>query len=150
MRTVWRLCWLTAVAVSLILATPSFAAPSFNCASATQPDEIVICGSAWLSDLDDVIATAYAWLKTLRGRPYADQTAIPHWRARQACQSDARCIEQREIEEIKAFQALGAPVCCRLRRPDSQPRPRVSIARRPSAPTRSPFAAIPASASSIG
>ena len=110
MRTVWRLCWLTTVAVSLILATPSFATPSFNCASATQPDEIAICGSARLSELDDVIAAAYAWLKTLRGRPYADQIAIPHWRARQACQSDARCIEQREIEEIKAFQALGAPV----------------------------------------
>jgi len=110
MRTAWRLCGLTTVALSLIWASPSFGTPSFNCASATQPDEIAICGSARLSELDDVIAAAYAWLKSLRGRPYADQTAIPHWRARQACQSDARCIEQREIEEIKAFQALGAPV----------------------------------------
>src|SRR5271170_5853821 len=110
MRTVWRLCWLTTVALSLIWASPSVATPSFNCASATQPDEIAICGSARLSDLDDVVAAAYAWLKTLRGRSYADQIAIPHWRARQGCQSDTRCIEQREIEEIQAFQALGAPV----------------------------------------
>ena len=39
MRTVWRLCWLTTVTLSLIRASSSFAAPSFNCASATQPDE---------------------------------------------------------------------------------------------------------------
>jgi hypothetical protein len=45
---------------------------------------------------DGLAFVPYAWLKTLRGRPYADQIAIPRWRARQACQSDARCIEQRE------------------------------------------------------
>jgi uncharacterized protein len=150
MRTVWRLCRLTTVALSLNWASPSVATPSFNCASATQPDEIAICASTRLSELDDVIAAAHAWLKTLRGRPFADQIAIPHWRTRRACQSDARCIEQRQIEEIKAFQALGAPVSL----PAS---PTGAAASAPSFDCSKakradeiPIAAIPASASSIG
>ena len=57
--------------------------------------------------MDNVVAAAYAYLKTIRGRAYADQIGIPTWRLRQACQSDAGCIRQRQIEAIEAYQAAG-------------------------------------------
>ncbi len=53
---------------------------------------------------------AFGFLKSTRGRPFADQIGIPLWRLRQACGSDIDCIRQRQIEAISAYQAAGAPV----------------------------------------
>jgi gag-polyprotein putative aspartyl protease len=60
--------------------------------------------------LDNLVAAGYAYLKSTRGRPFADEVGIPFWRLRQACQSDPNCIRERQIEAISAYQAAGAPV----------------------------------------
>jgi tetratricopeptide (TPR) repeat protein len=57
-----------------------------------------------------VIAAAYASLKSIRGRPYADQIGILFWRLRQACGYDPDCIRQIQIQAINAYQAAGAPI----------------------------------------
>jgi S1-C subfamily serine protease len=105
--------------------------PSFDCNKARYPDEFAICQSPQLAELDNVIAAAYGYLKSMRGRPFADETGIPFWRLRQACQSDTNCILQRQIEAIRAYQAAGAPVSLPLwvansgqpTRPESQAPP---------------------------
>jgi serine protease Do len=84
--------------------------PSFDCNKARYPDEIAICQTPQLAELDNVIAAAYGYLKSTRGRPFADDVGIPFWRLRQACQSDTGCILQRQIEAIRAYQTAGAPV----------------------------------------
>jgi regulator of sirC expression with transglutaminase-like and TPR domain len=60
--------------------------------------------------LDCSRAAAYAFLKSTRGRAYADQVGIPFWRLRQACQYDPGCIRQVQIQAINAYQAAGAPI----------------------------------------
>jgi uncharacterized protein len=84
--------------------------PSFDCNKARLPDEFVICGTPQLAELDNLVAAGYAYLKSTRGRPFADEVGIPFWRLRQACQSDPNCIRERQIEAISAYQAAGAPV----------------------------------------
>ena len=43
--------------------------PSFDCTKARLPDEIAICRTPELAELDDVIAAAYAYLKSTQGGP---------------------------------------------------------------------------------
>ena len=83
--------------------------PSFDCTKARLPDEIAICRTPELAELDDVIAAAYAYLKSTRGRAYADQIGIPFWRLRQACRYDTGCIRNVQAQAISAYQAAGAP-----------------------------------------
>ena len=52
-------------------------ASSFNCNRAHLPDEIAICRTPELAELDNTIAVAYAYLKSTRGRGYADQVGVP-------------------------------------------------------------------------
>src|SRR5271165_2135265 len=54
--------------------------------------------------------SAYAYLKSTRGRGYADQVGIPFWRLRQACQYDTGCIRQVQVQAINAYQVAGAPI----------------------------------------
>jgi uncharacterized protein len=84
--------------------------PSFDCNKANLPDEIAICRSSQLAELDNLVAAGYAFLKSTQGRPAADRVGFPFWRLRQSCQWDEPCIQQRQIEAIKAYQAAGAPV----------------------------------------
>jgi tetratricopeptide (TPR) repeat protein/predicted aspartyl protease len=84
--------------------------PSFDCGRARLPDEIAICRTPELAELDSVIAIAYAYLRSTRGRAYADQVGIPFWRLRQACQYDAGCIRQVQIQAINSYQVAGAPI----------------------------------------
>jgi uncharacterized protein len=84
--------------------------PSFDCNKARYPDEVAICRNPELAELDDVAAAAYAYLKSTRGRAFADEIGIPFWRLRQACQYDIACIRQRQIEAINSYQAAGAPI----------------------------------------
>jgi uncharacterized protein len=86
------------------------AGPSFDCGKARFPDEITICRTPELAEFDNVIAAAYAFLKSTRGRAYADQVGIPFWLLRQACQYDPGCIRQVQIQAINAYQAAGAPI----------------------------------------
>jgi clan AA aspartic protease (TIGR02281 family) len=87
--------------------------PSFDCGRARLADEIAICRTPELAELDNVIAAAYAYLKSTRGRVYADQVGIPFWRLRQACQYDTGCIRQVQVQAINAYQVAGAPVVTR-------------------------------------
>jgi uncharacterized protein len=104
----------SAFLVSVLCAVSGGAAhaqrPSFDCSKARFPDEFVICRTPQLAELDNLVAAGYAYLKSIRGRPFADQIGIPFWRLRQACQSDASCIRQRQTEAINAYQRAGAPV----------------------------------------
>jgi uncharacterized protein len=84
--------------------------PSFNCGKARFSDELTICRSSQLAELDNLVAAGYAFLKSTQGRSAADQVGIPLWRSRQSCQSDEACIRQREIEAVNAYHAAGAPV----------------------------------------
>ena len=90
--------------------------PSFDCGKARFPDEIAICRTPELAEFDNVIAAAYAFLKSTRGRAYADQVGIPFWPLRQACQYDPGCIRQVQIQAINAYQAAGAPISVPQRR----------------------------------
>ena len=63
-----------------------------------------------MSELDNVLAAGYNFVKATRGLPAADAVGIPHWRRVGQCGSDRDCIAQRQIEEIEAFRAVGAPV----------------------------------------
>jgi tetratricopeptide (TPR) repeat protein len=84
--------------------------PSFDCNKARFPDELAICRNPELAELDNVAAAAHAYLKSTRGRAFADEIGIPFWRLRQACQYDAACIRQRQIEALNSYQAAGAPI----------------------------------------
>ena len=84
--------------------------PSFDCNKARLADEFAICRTPQLAELDNLVAAGYAFLKSTRGRPFADEIGIPFWRLRQACGSDIDCIRQRQIEAISGYQAAGAPV----------------------------------------
>ena len=95
---------------SLGTTTSKAQSPSFDCAHARLPDEVAICETPDLSRLDSVVAAAYSYLKSSRGRPFADQIGIPFWRARQACRYNIDCIRERQTEEIAAFGAAGVPV----------------------------------------
>jgi S1-C subfamily serine protease/uncharacterized protein len=95
--------------------------PSFDCAHARLPDEVAICQTQELARLDSVVAAAYSYLKSSRGRPFADQIGIPFWRARQACQYNTDCIRQRQTEEISAFRAAGVPISPFDSSPSQQP-----------------------------
>ena len=86
------------------------ASPSFNCNFARMPSEIQICQSPRLSELDNVLASGYNFVKATRGLQAADAVGIPHWRRVGQCGSDRNCIAERQIEEIEAFRAVGAPV----------------------------------------
>jgi uncharacterized protein len=95
----------------ILAATPALAqSPSFDCSKAHLPDEIVICQTPQLEELDNLGAAGYALLRKTRGRAFADEIGIPIWRQRQACHADANCIQQRQIEAIRTYQSLGAPV----------------------------------------
>jgi uncharacterized protein len=84
--------------------------PSFDCNKARSPDEIAICASPELADLDNQVARGYAYVKSTQGGQSADALGIPLWRARQGCGADPDCIRQRQIQAILAYQAAGAPV----------------------------------------
>jgi len=95
--------------------------PSFDRARVRLPDEVAICQTQELARLDGMVAAAYSYLKSTRGRSFADQIGIPFWRARQACQYDVDCIRARQMEEIAAFRAAGVPISPFDSSPSQQP-----------------------------
>jgi uncharacterized protein len=95
---------------TLLFSAASLANPSFDCGKARQPAELAICKSPELSALDSLIATGYSFLKSKLGLSAADSIAIPFWTRRNRCGSDATCIGQVQVAEIKALQTSGAPI----------------------------------------
>jgi len=84
--------------------------PSFDCNKARTPSEIGICRSPRLAELDNILASGYAFIKKNQGRPAADAIGIPYWKAIAQCEGDETCIAGRQSEEIVALGRAGAPV----------------------------------------
>jgi hypothetical protein len=103
-------CLLLAGLYLSISAPVNAQALSFDCAKARAADEIVICKTPELAELDNLVAIGCAYVKSTRGRQAADEVGIPLWNLRRACKSDSSCIRQRQVEAITAYHAAGAPV----------------------------------------
>jgi uncharacterized protein/regulator of sirC expression with transglutaminase-like and TPR domain/predicted aspartyl protease len=111
MRIPILLCTVSACGLSCVSWHSAAAqSPSFDCGKAHLPDEIAICRTPELAELDNIISAAYGYLKSTRGRAYADQVGIPFWRLRRGCHYDTDCIRQVQVQAINAYQAAGAPI----------------------------------------
>jgi len=97
-------------AATFLFGSHAHAGPSFNCNLARMPSEIQICQNPRLSELDNVLAAGYNFIKATRGLQAADAIGIPYWRQVGQCESDRNCIAHRQIEEIEAFRDVGAPI----------------------------------------
>jgi len=84
--------------------------PSFDCGNANADDEIAICSSTELSELDNLMDAGFQFLRLRYGKTQANQVARPLLRLRQACGADADCIMKRQVDAIKTYQQLGAPI----------------------------------------
>jgi S1-C subfamily serine protease len=84
--------------------------PSFDGSKARTPSEIEICRSPRLAELDNILASGYAFIKKNQGRPAADAIGIPYLKAIAQCEGDEACIAGRQSEEIVALGRAGAPV----------------------------------------
>jgi Bacterial SH3 domain len=88
--------------------------PSFDCRKARTLDELAICSNPELSQLDSTVAPGYQYVQRDKGDEFVKQINLPLFRARQACGSDVNCIRERQIEAIRTYYNLGAPVSSSL------------------------------------
>lgn len=86
------------------------AVPSFDCNRAMAGDEIAICSNSKLSEMDNLTAAGFAFVRLEHGKSEATRVGRPLLRARQACGSDTSCILRRQIEAVQVYQSLGAPI----------------------------------------
>jgi uncharacterized protein len=94
-----------------LLASPAFAeGPSFDCEKAKAPDEIAICDSKLLSELDSLLNFAYEDARDKSGKAKALAAAREGMTERSACGSDETCIMAAQVTLLKRFQKLGADV----------------------------------------
>jgi hypothetical protein len=84
--------------------------PSFSCAKARTPDELAICSNPELSELDNAVAAGYEYVRRANGDPFARQANVPLFQARQACGADLACIRERQMDAIRTYHDLGAPI----------------------------------------
>jgi uncharacterized protein len=114
---------LSVACVAGALAVSSSAeAASFNCAKAKTADEIAICQTQILSDLDTQMATLYGvrmqipMLMGAKGAAQDEQRAF--LAARGACGGTVACIQQAYLNRIavlsQAIQAAMADYCIKL------------------------------------
>lgn len=104
---------LHAVTLCLLLLDPAPASagePSFDCNKASSDDEIAICGSDQLSELDNLTAAGFQFLRLKLGRKEANRIARPMLKLRRACGGDVECIRSRQVEAVEAYRQLGAPL----------------------------------------
>jgi uncharacterized protein len=98
---------LVATAIALATAMPAHA-QSFNCNYAKTPDEVLICQSPKLSELDQKLATLYFDL--LHGFDFRTQQRLKAAQSvwlhrRMACGYDAYCIERVYRSRIDDLEA---------------------------------------------
>jgi uncharacterized protein len=102
---------LGAASFCLMADTGAYAAgPSFNCNAASTDDEVAICSSSELSELDNLMAAGFQYLRLHLGKRQANKVARPLLSLRQSCGSDTDCIQERQIDAIEIYRKLGAPV----------------------------------------
>jgi uncharacterized protein len=86
------------------------AGPSYDCNAASADDEVAICSSSKLSELDNLMASGFQYLRLQLGKREANKVAKPLLSLRQSCGSDTDCIQERQIDAIETYRKLGAPV----------------------------------------
>lgn len=97
--------------LALLYAAPALAqSPSFDCNNATTASEIAICGNPELSQLDRLVALAFAEASRSAGRASARAVARRGLAARNACESDVDCITAAQFASLRDFQSLGATI----------------------------------------
>jgi uncharacterized protein len=100
------------LAALVLLSVPATAlaqGPSFDCARASTPDEAAICADPQLSELDRLIASAYARAHSFRPR-IAQAMARNGLANRRACGADRACILDAQMALIGHYQQLGVMV----------------------------------------
>ena len=105
MRLIFSLA-IVALAGSSALA----AGPSFDCDNAKTADEIAICDSKLLSELDSIAAFAYEEVQDTSGKEEARSVAREAMAARRECGGDADCIMGVQVDLLRRFQELGADI----------------------------------------
>ena len=88
----------------------SAVSPSFNCNAASTADEIAICSSDALSEMDNIASAGFNFVRRRYGTTKARSVGRPLLKRRQTCGSDKNCIIERQAEAIQAYQKLGAPI----------------------------------------
>jgi uncharacterized protein len=92
--------------LSLAFAAPSHA-QSFNCNYAKTPDEVLICKSAKLSQLDEQLAATYFHLRNILFTPYAKRLEAEQsaWlRGRLQCGYAMPCVESMYRERLAVLR----------------------------------------------
>lgn len=84
--------------------------PSFDCARASEEDELAICSSRKSTELDVVISIGNAWLQHRMGKNEVTRIGAPLLKERRACQSDLSCIDDRQLEFANVLETHGAPI----------------------------------------
>jgi uncharacterized protein len=84
--------------------------PSFDCDKAKKADEIAICDSKLLSELDSLLAFAFEDVQTIISKEQARELARGAMASRGECGSDADCIMSAQVTLLQHFQELGASV----------------------------------------
>ena len=84
--------------------------PSFDCARAATPDEAAICADPQLSELDRLIASAYAQAHAFRPR-IAQAMARNGLANRRACRADRSCILDAQMALIGHYQRAWRNGC---------------------------------------
>ena len=80
--------------------------PSFNCAYAKAPDEVLICQNKQLAAQDREMAGLYSWgLNNFKGgfRAYLQQSQDAWLKRRHACGYDAECIDEAYLQRLAQF-----------------------------------------------
>ena len=105
---------ITALSVSFSLLLSSSIAwaqsPSFDCKTNRAADEQAICSNERLAELDRLMAVGHEYVRSKYGAAEAKSIGRPLLQSRQACRADEACIEQRQIDAVKMYQSLGAPI----------------------------------------
>ncbi|SDF15901.1 hypothetical protein [Limimaricola pyoseonensis] len=98
-----------AITLGLMLAAPvagpAGAQPSFDCGAARTATEKTICARPALADLERRLVAVYDGLVAAAGEAEARRIADIQLERREACGSDAACIERQLLTTIGVFRA---------------------------------------------
>lgn len=98
------------VLAGLLLWPSEALAVSFDCSKARTADQIAICSNPTASLLDDIASRGYRYLKGRYSKKEVNQLNRQILGYRRNCGSNVDCVIATQIETIKIFKKLGAPV----------------------------------------
>lgn len=91
-------------------APPPARAASFDCRRAATADERAVCADPRLSELDDLLQTAFEQAKRRSGPVDPTKLARGFLADRRACGGDGSCIQARYLDVLAGMRDLGATV----------------------------------------